>query len=1054
MNYKTTKNISFLNRKDITMKKLCKFALLLLSVLLMIGVLAFTVTADEAATVNYTPTATAANGVQSYPHVKTGNYGTSGLNNASMHDLDFGYTAYTMTRADGTNYLELVSQNTMNTEKHFQFVPFAKELYTYDASKNQYGVFDFDIATETDLTYLSFVSNIRKGQSTSDHTYTGGAVNLYFNSLFTAEREKFMHVTVIQDLTGMMQYIFINNIPVHQTKMIDDDSHALWKNGEIKLLPSFKLQMHKTYTHIPPLTENQTVLIDNLQYNYFAYGTSSDALSALLNSGIDSWQERIYNESYVMPEIPDIVEIDGVRYKNIYDANDILMDGGKENKEVKILRSSCVPLSVGCNATVYSNGNAFDLAAEYGMAQIEENVYKVDNSARVVTVKINGVEVCKKNAFYGTVLGTLFGDETLGKTVIFGNGKAYRDVTWNGVDWDAPISGDTEIVGTGTEVTTYIAHNGASVISTSSLSAALSNSSATYIILGGDIKLTSAAIIINGTKNIYINDRVLTQDDGTNHSFTTNNSTNAVFYGPGTINNLNTSSTYSLIATMQNNTSSVVEFNDLTINTSHYLSVIRDGKLRFNNCECNVFSAHGAKVFAIGEKSTGGVTVDLVGTSLNFTHSSNDQVEAFRQIAIDTDLNHTLNIIDSVVIAQTTLFHMASSNNMTVNVSNSSLVAKYLVSNDNASSATHGAINFINNVYVNSALQNLGKANLSGLTTVKSNNHLAPICYSNDYATVTWWNDNTVELWASGSTPVKQGSFVPVSTVEPGTSYTFGNPYKKAPFSLKGNLTLGSEISFNLYVTRGKVNYVTANKQTIYPVQKSIDGTVYDTFSVKLSPKEAVSAFDVFFTLKDGNTVARTISVLEYAKLALANYDSVTTRDLIVATLGYIKAGASYFGVNTDLTQISNLITAYSQTTYDIPTSVTNTNNGDISAYFTGVQLDLADTLKMRFNIASGASITSLIIQINGRDKEYQLFGSYVEIDLRAYEMAEVITITVNGVKRDYSLAEYLIGAKTLASGTTSYGKQCTELFKDTKGNLASAIYSYALAARSYMPML
>ena len=1054
LNYRTTK-FNFLIRKDFTMKKLCKIAVLLSTLLLIVCSVAFTVSADGEAALSITPTATTADGIRNNAHIKAGSLSTSGLSSASFYDADCAYTPYTVTRADGSDYVELVSNSTINTEKHFQFTPFAKEMLTYDSTKNQYGVFDFDIATESDLCDLAFVSNIRKGQSTSSNTYVSNAVNQYFNAMFTADRDKFMHVTVVQDLTNKMQYLFINNKFVNKVLMIDDASYTAWQNGEVMLLPSFKLQMHYTYTSIlPPFEQNQSIFVDNLQYNYFAYNTSGDTLAGLLTSGLDSWSGRVFNESYDLPEIPDAIEIDGVRYKNVYDASAKLTEKEDRFKEVTFLRTTKVPLTVGCLARVYVNGNTFNLAPGFDKIQVSDGVYEVDNSTRNVTVMMNGAELFTRTVPRGAPLSALFGEENLSKSVVFGNGKLYKNVTWSGVDWNAGVADDMTISGSGLQVTGYIAHNGTSVVSTASLGAAISNSSVKYIILGSDVNLTSASIAINGTKRVYLNDHKITQEDGSNHCFNSNNTTDAAFFGPGTINNLVTTTSYGLLFTSQTYTSSVVEFNDLTINVAQHVAVTRGGTLRLNNCECNVFSAFNSTAFNIGERATAPITVDIIGTYVNFTHYATSVLPVFKQVASSTDIAHTVNITNSTIISQTSLFDISAANNLQVNVSDSTLVAQYLVSDANASSSTHGKINFINSVNVNNGLLNISKANTSGLKLVKSNNHLAPVCYSNSYATYTWWCDNSTELWAAGSTPVRNDLFIPTEKVEAGKTYTSGMTYEKAPFSLKGNLTLGSDIAFNLYTTNGKVDYVTVGGRKILGVKKSIDGVVYDTFTVKLSPAEATSPFDVFFTLNDGNTVGRTISVVDYAKAVLANDPSSALEQIILATLNYIASSATYFGINADLSEISEILSVHTMETHVIPTSVTNANNGNVSNYFTGVQLDLSDTLKMRFNVKSGANITSLSIQVNGRDREYERFTSYVEIDLRAYELSDVITITVNGIVRDYSLAEYLIGANTLASGSTSYGRQCAELFKSTKGNLANALYNYSIAARTYSPIL
>jgi hypothetical protein len=455
----------------------------------------------------------------------------------------------------------------------------------------------------------------------------------------------------------------------------------------------------------------------------------------------------------------------------------------------------------------------------------------------------------------------------------------------------------------------------------------------------------------------------------------------------------------------------------------------------------------------------------------------------FRQkiVSAGIDPNSVINITGSTLIAEGGIFESlqdgngyttSTTSNLVINIEDSTLIAQSLAWTLGAGTeyGFRATINFVDNVKVNSNMTNLNCANKADLVLVKSNDHAANVLYSSEYATVTWAN-GTTEYWADGSVPVNaEIPFAKVAKVEAGKSYTFDQAYGAAPFALKGNLTLGANLGFNLYIpAESDLQSVEVNGVELEGVEKAIDGNLYYCYTVELTALEAVSAFDVVFTLANGDVIARTLSVAAYANIVYAQDPGAS--EVTSATLKYIVASAKYFGYYADASAINALLAANPATGVSLPTSSSADTSG-LNGIITSAQLNIQSTLKFRFNLADGVDGNDVEVTVNGVAQNVEIHSAYVEVELRAYEMGEMMTISVNGKSGTFDLAYYITYAKgvydsvveKLASDSAYIsGRKISaeevrfySMFRGSgsvaqnKGNLLKDIYSYYVAAAAY----
>lgn len=954
-----------------------------------------------------------------------------------------------------------------------------------------YFIFDIDVATETDyidqlgITILQRSSYSIKDGGGTDFDLIADTTQVNFAD-YLEPSDKWAHMTLVGDIADNIIYIFVNGALVGTTAMVAESKYQ--STGYSTFIQNHidkgDFKSSGTRINMPgavPMDQSATTLFDGISLRYYASNNAAANVEAAISAG--TLNNYVLAEFGRMGEnLPAIATVNGVEHGNLYKANEALFHS--EDIEASLDRTSFFGnVTIASTGTVACNGITYTVELGY-VASEDGGIVTLEYTKETgyVNISINGETIFEDNVRIGTNLTEVLASlGAYGTDVVAGNGNIFTNVTWTRTP--EYVTGDAGYAGTGTKVETlYYAHdNGVALTGLTyneeGLLSIMTNSTPCSIILNDSATVTSGSNIGNG-KDFYLNGYSLSFSGG-NHAMSAGNNARSVnFYGPGVINDMNSTNTQAFLFAGYGWTGKVT-LNNLTMNASQSVFQLRGGNFEINNCEIYGNVGFDNSLFMFGEDyngsySTAPVNVDIVDSYVNYRVSNTRTsypVPMFNEkvVTTSTDPAHVVNITGSTLISEYGFFracetitgNTVENSNATFNVTDSKLVGTALA-DDTISGNKLGffaTINLIDNVSINSSMTNLSYANIAeGLKAVKSNDHLADVTYASEYATVTWANGVT-EYWADGSIPVNETlGFVKVSEVEKGQSYTFDQVYGAAPFALSANLTLGSSISFNFYIPADTdLQSVKFNGVALTGVEKNVNSVLCYGYTVELTPAEAASAFDVVFTLADDSVVTRTFSVVQYATKLYAAYTDDATVKLMSNTLQYIKSSARYFGINADVSAIDTLLNGdeekegHPATTETIATTATDTSA--LSAYISGAQLNVMSNLKFRLNLVSGVDGNNVKVTVNGEEKAVEVYGGYVEVALRAYEMGDMMTITVNGATGTFDLATYCNYVTSNASkedGSNARDRSYYALTNSTKGNLINAIYSYYVAASEY----
>ena len=595
------------------------------------------------------------------------------------------------------------------------------------------------------------------------------------------------------------------------------------------------------------------------------------------------------------------------------------------------------------------------------------------------------------------------------------------------------------------------------------------------IILGSDWSVENGTTAENkksnyitattGTMNVCLNGySIIDATSGTDHPFRIEDrgTHNINFYGDGTFEfNVHTSSR-SIIYTSYYYTGKIT-FKNLDIDTSYTILYLRSGNGELIGCDVDAYLVNVAQngLFFLGQNytnetgNTGFSTnpISLTITNSDIDHRYDDSTKNYAMIVhgivssgYEVDPKVTVIINNSDIVTQHALAEAyrghhddfnnvidtaaAQKSNMKVYLNKASLVAKTLENGEIKS----GSIIFYEDVRTNIADTSC-VAFITELSKAKTSDGMTPYLYtSHDYGSVTWSNGN-VELWASGSLPSHETcKFDNAVIVEKNKEYNYTATSTNAPFKFLVNLTLSNEIAFNFYVPvayEGTEVYLDGKLIPAGDEITYVDRAASDcyNYSVSFAPHEAAKEFTVSMVTPGGVIMTRKISVGLYAESLMKQINanpnsgySVRNKELLGAALSYIIAAGKYSGVNTDLTTVQKI---YSSCKVTVSTPSGTDHSSSISLlndYFTGVQINADTSSKFRFNVKHGANISDLTFSVDGSERSYTIAanGSYVELDLRAYEMTHDITISVGGKTATYNLYTYYTGLATIAGGSSS----------------------------------
>ena len=293
-------------------------------------------------------------------------------------------------------------------------------------------------------------------------------------------------------------------------------------------------------------------------------------------------------------------------------------------------------------------------------------------------------------------------------------------------------------------------------------------------------------------------------------------------------------------------------------------------------------------------------------------------------------------------------------------------------------------------------------------------------------------------------------------------TYTATLSYKPA-IPVYQNLSLYSNFKYNLYIPttvggEDVKNYITSVSlggvtKTVGEIA-TIGGVDYYVFTVEnIDSNKTAEAIAFEIELTEGDVVARgskTLSVLGYLETALKGTDAEkkpAEYKLYQATLNYTKAAYAQFG--GDPTSVNALWNTYCKDFADDAidtTAGTGTVNGLNTASlnlvaapafrFTTLNSDADITVTYKFNDKTVTKSTKdgTITLVPDGDKYY------FDIELRAYQFFENISITVDGGEAGtYNLANYYNG---LAAEDDKLTAELDALLK--------ALNTYARAAAAY----
>ena len=221
----------------------------------------------------------------------------------------------------------------------------------YQAGKSNFIVFDYDQATLVDGT--SGNNNVTTvPRNASGGGMWGGTSVLHEKA--TSDRYTFHHYTYVLDINANKVYLFVDGVSTPEGLA---SSNGGWTSAAN--FDSFKTSTSDSawnYNSFRMLqTSDSLTAFDNL---YVRYCEDDAALAEAIASGsINGWDGYVVDESYVMPEFPAAINIDGTDYVNVTEAATKL--NGNFSANVEVLYPIPTVLNINCDATVETHG--FDL---------------------------------------------------------------------------------------------------------------------------------------------------------------------------------------------------------------------------------------------------------------------------------------------------------------------------------------------------------------------------------------------------------------------------------------------------------------------------------------------------------------------------------------------------------------------------------------------------------------------------------------------------------------------------------------------------------------------
>ena len=241
---------------------------------------------------------------------------------------------------------------------------------TYDASKDQYLVYDFDFAVlgSYDPNYVFHTISRNLGDSTlcGGTSFKLSGIDSYFTE---GEME---HVTVVYDLNNNKSYFYVNNILAtsSNTGVMTASVYDKWKTGSVSV--------KQEAIRMQNISANQA--LDNVSVRYI---TDDASLKNALGSSLSTWTDAVYNASYPIQQMHAAATVNGQKVYFEADIAALIAEDRTDGtpNQVEILRELQSDLFVPSYSVIETHGLA-DVKAPGNM--------KVTNDGTLVTVEGKG----------------------------------------------------------------------------------------------------------------------------------------------------------------------------------------------------------------------------------------------------------------------------------------------------------------------------------------------------------------------------------------------------------------------------------------------------------------------------------------------------------------------------------------------------------------------------------------------------------------------------------------------------------------------------------------
>lgn len=942
---------------------------------------------------------------------------------------------------------------------------------TYNANVNQYMVFDFDYAQITDGTVPYYT--IPRNGSAGLWGHTSPTLNQLVDGYAKGD---FQHITMVYDMNANKGYAFVNgNLFGSSYTYTSADNHRdHFLKGQTINFNGIRLGANSTAGFAVGGVNIRHVTVP------VSDASENSLTAALAASNISVWSDATTD---VITEMAPIASVNGQYFASASSLQAALSGG--ENLTVHLDRDFDETVKIASTATINTHGIKNFISPAPGF-YIEDNgngTISVIKDERVgnVTVNINSTKVINVDLPYGTDFAAYMSENhiNMGGVIVVGY-KVYTGAKWTTapgiVNAENTVynvtatecSDDFVVINTSTnqDVTTQYAD----------LGAALAGTIDKIIILNKDYRGNNATI--SNKTTVYMLGHTIGFTNGGVHHFQMAYSANPTFIG-GSIVDDSATTTYSLFFAHYGFSGEIKLVNCQVYGISH-IATMRGGTFTAENSTITVPMYQNTYPFEVADYFNGHtrtkVTLNLIDCKIKYTAINSSvsaalinakdidkyysETSADEKNKIDTDGAKTL--VNEVNISGCTISIPKDASLLTVteckdetpnvkfNIDNTELFVKNLQTN------TYNTVTIGEGVKSAAALTGVGVNFATGVEEINSGNAMLPYAYSSSYATVTW-SDGTTEKWADGSVPVnaacKSDSVRPVVA---GETVTFTNS-GFAP-ALKGNMTLNANLIFNLYVPKANAQEIT--KVTIGDVHYVIDGNTkvvqvanadHYVFEYVMSPEVAAQTFTIVVENASGKIVSKNMSIAQYATRAEEVVPG--SANLVKSLLAYVAEAHKY---TSNYVNGFDAVDDYANpTAVELPNSGTNTIKDNLSAYITSAQLNLNYGPKWRFNVKDGADISGLTVHVDNELVEYTIGDGYIEVELPAYKMGEVITITVGEVSGQYDLAAYYAAQAALAASITLINNRIGSGSRDAARaleslNLIKAFYTYVYYASAY----